>query len=170
MTKHYYNDPEYYLELNAPDSVNKAFEKIISYLNDVEEMSNVRSFNHLAKVTRAINSIVRPHQSIIHQWTNQIYNEKREADRQLKIDRIKGFNIGQVIKFKPSTSWDAKHHNDHGYIYDVEHVIAVVKRRNKKSISVKEISRRIRGTSSEDVRNSNSHWKLNLEFDSIIDE
>ena len=37
----YPGDPEYYKTLNAPDSVNKAFKKIIEYLAEVEEMSLV---------------------------------------------------------------------------------------------------------------------------------
>jgi len=163
----YPGDPQYFRMLNAPEDIEAAFEKIISYLDEVEEMSNVRSYNHLAKVIRAVNSLSRNHLNKTHEWSNQIYYEKKAATQKAKIDRIKGFEIGQLVKFRPK----GDHHYKDGHSpYLIAHVIGKVVRRNRHTVSVVEVSRRRMSSEAEDTRSSGARWRMSPQADTIIGE
>lgn len=163
----YPGDPKYYKMLNAPDSVNEAFEKIIEYLAEVEEMSSIKSHDFLSKSCRAVESINRDQQSTLWKWKNQAYNEKKVAEKQAKIDRIKGFKIGQLVKFKPKA---IHHFGDENHTWGIEHVIGRVTRRNKNTVSVIEVSRRRHSSDAEDTRTFGCRWRMSPHEDDIIDE
>jgi hypothetical protein len=163
----YPGDPEYYKTLNAPDSVNKAFKKIIEYLAEVEEMSSIKSYDFLTRSCRAVESINRDQQTKLWEWKNQAYSEKKVAEKQARIDRIKGFKIGQLVKFSPK----ALHHAaDENYMWGITHVIGRVTRRNKNTVSVIEVSRRRSTAESEDTRSFGCRWRMAPDKDIIIDE
>lgn len=163
----YPGDPEYYKTLNAPDSVNKAFKKIIEYLAEVEEMSSIKSYDFLTRSCRAVESINRDQQTKLWQWKNQAFNEKKVAEKQARIDRIKGFKIGQLVKFRPR----ADHHvADGNYAWNITHVIGRVVRRSKYTVSVIEVSRRRGSLDPEVTRNSGDRWRMSPHKDTIIDE
>ena len=89
------------------------------------------------------------------------------AREKARVDRIKGFEIGQLVKFHPN----ARHHEEDGnYPWGVEHVIGRVTRRNQNTVSVIEISRRRYNTEVENTSFSGRRWRMLPGSDKIIDE
>ena len=82
-------------------------------------------------------------------------------------DRIKGFEIGQLVKFHPNAS---HHEEDGNYPWGIEHVIGRVTRRNQNTVSVIEISRRRYNTEVENTSYSGRRWRMLPASDDIIDE
>ena len=167
MSKHCTSDSDHCLDLNAPHEVNAAFKIIATYLKEVEELCNQKSYDVLDRACRSLDGLNYSHQNQIYRWSTRNKAESLRLKAIAKVDKIKSFEIGQLVKFKPNTSWDNKHDNT---VWNIEHVIGVVKRRNKHTVSLKEISRRINGNGFEDMRCSGLNWKLNPDFDTFLDE
>ena len=163
----YPGDPEYYKTLNAPDSVNEAFAKIIGYLAEVEEMSSIKSHDFLTRSCRAVDSINRNQQTRLWEWKNQVYNEKKFAEKKAAEARVKGFEIGQLVKFRPRSD---HHIADGNYAWNITHVIGKVTRRSKHTVSVIEVSRRRGSLDPEVTRNAGDRWRMSPHKDTIIDE
>ena len=160
--------PQYFTTLGAPDEVESAFQTILGYLGEVETMCNYKCVTPLSKVFDALDALPRTQKNKMNGWRNQLYQERREAKAKAKDDRIKGFEIGQLVKFKPR----AQHHSDQDghYHWNVDHIIGRVSRRNRHTVSVIEVSRRKNGIDAEVVSSEGLRWRMHPADDVIIDE
>ena len=160
--------PQYYKMLGASDEVEVAFQTILGYLGEVETMCNYKCVTPLAKVFDALDALPRSQKTKVQGWRNQVYQERRVAQKKAKYDRIKGFEIGQLVKFRPR----AAHHSEQDGLYhwNVDHIIGRVSRRNKHTVSVIEVSRRKNGIDVEVVSSEGIRWRMHPEKDDIVDE
>jgi hypothetical protein len=160
--------PQYFKTLGAPDEVKSAFQTILGYLGEVETMCNYKCDGPLQKIFSALESLPRAQRNLTSKWSNQRYAEKRSAAAKAKVERIKGFEIGQLVKFRPR----AAHHSEQDGLYhwNVDHIIGRVSRRNKHTVSVIEVSRRKNGIDVEVVSSEGIRWRMHPEKDDIVDE
>jgi len=160
--------PQYFKTLGAPDEVEAAFQTILGYLGEVETMCNYKCDGPLQKIFSALESLSRAQKNLTSKWSNQRYAEKRAAAAKAKIDRIKGFEIGQLVKFRPSAS----HHSDEdgNHPWGVDHLIGRVTRRSTHTVSVIEVSRRSYNSEVEQTNYAGIRWRMHPEQDTIIDE
>ena len=129
--------PLYYTTQGFPDEVNDAFATILQQKTKVSE------------------------------WRQQVYREERVAREKARVDRIKGFEIGQLVKFNPNAS----HHDEDGnYPWGVEHIIGRVTRRNPNTVSVIEVSRRKYNSDVEQTNLAGRRWRMHPGHDDILDE
>jgi len=161
-------NPRYFTQIGAPDEVEKAFQTILGYLSEVEKLCNYKCDAPLHKVFQAINSLPRDQKQSTNKWSNRRFSEKMARVRKEKHDRIKGFEIGQLVKFAPH----ARHHEeqDGKFVWGIDHVIARVTRRNQHTISAIEISRRGRNQDAENPAHSGLRWRISPQQDTIINE
>ena len=160
--------PHYFKTLGAPDEVEDAFQTILGYLGEVETMCNYKCVTPLAKVFDALDALPRSQKSKVQGWRNQVYQEKRAAQKKAKIDRIKGFEIGQLVKFRPNAS----HHSDEdgNHPWGIDHLIGRVTRRSTHTVSVIEVSRRRHSSEVEQTNYAGIRWRMHPDQDTIIDE
>jgi hypothetical protein len=157
----------YYTTLGFPDEVNEAFATILKHLEEVQEVCNVKVTKPLNKVFDALESLPRDQKQRVNEWRHQVYSEQREAKKKAKIDRIKGFELGQLVKFEPH----AQHHDDDGnHPWGIKHIIGRVTRRSTHTVSVIEVSCRRRSASVEHTMHAGRRWRLHPEQDTILDE
>ena len=160
--------PLHYTTHGFPDEVDKAFATILQHLEEVQSMCNIKVTSPLAKIFESLEALPRKQKQQVSEWRQQVYREQRVAREKARVDRIKGFEIGQLVKFKPNAS----HHGDEDghYSWGVQHVIGRVSRRNQNTVSVIEISRRRHGAEVENTSYAGRRWRMLPSSDEIIDE
>jgi len=159
--------PLHYTTHGFPDEVDKAFATILQHLEDVQSMCNVKVTGPLHKVFDALEALPRKQKTQVSEWRTQTYREERIAREKARVDRIKGFEIGQLVKFHPNAS----HHDEDGnYPWGVEHIIGRVARRNQNTVSVIEVSRRKHSSDAEQTNYAGKRWRMLPASDDILDE
>ena len=159
--------PLHYTTHGFPDEVDKAFATILQHLEEVQSMCNIKVTSPLAKIFESLEALPRKQKQQVSEWRQQIYREERVAREKARVDRIKGFEIGQLVKFSPNAS---HHEEDGNYPWGVDHIIGRVTRRNQNTVSVIEISRRRYNTEVENTAFSGRRWRMLPGSDKIIDE
>jgi hypothetical protein len=159
--------PLYYTTQGFPDEVNDAFAAILQHLEEVQSMCNVKVTGPLNRVFDSLDSLPRKQKTKVSEWRQQVYREERSRREQMRVDRIKGFEIGQLVKFIP----DARHHEEDGnYPWGISHIIGRVARRNQNTVSVIEVSRRRQSSDVEQTNYTGVRWRMLPGTDSIINE
>ena len=160
--------PLHYTTHGFPDEVESAFATILQHLKDVQSMCNIKVYTPLNKLFESLEALPRRQKAQVSEWRQQVYREERVAREKARVDRIKGFEIGQLVKFRPTAS----HHGDEdgNYPWGVEHVIGRVTRRNQNTVSVIEVSRRRFNTEVEQTNYAGRRWRMLPASDDIIDE
>ena len=159
--------PLYYTTQGFPDEVNDAFATILQHLEEVQSMCNVKVTGPLNRVFDSLDSLPRKQKTKVSEWRQQVYREERVAREKARVDRIKGFEIGQLVKFNPNAS----HHDEDGnYPWGVEHIIGRVTRRNPNTVSVIEVSRRKYNSDVEQTNCAGRRWRMHPGNDDILDE
>jgi len=159
--------PLHYTTQDLPDEVSDAFGTILNHLEEVQSMCNVKVTGPLHKVFDALDALPRKQKNQVSEWRTQTYREERIAREKARVDRIKGFEIGQLVKFHPNAS----HHDEDGnYPWGIEHVIGRVTRRNSITVSVVEVSRKKHGADVEQTTSANRRWRMHPSQDDILDE
>ena len=159
--------PLHYTTHGFPEEVNKAFDTILQHLDDVQAMCNIKVHTPLYRIFESIEALPRKQKQQVNDWRQEVYRAERRANEKARVDRIKGFEIGQLVKFAPH----ARHHEEDGnYPWGLHHVIARVTRRNVNTVSVIEISRRRTGAESENTSYSGRRWRMHPDQDNIVDE
>ena len=159
--------PLHYTTHGFPDEVDKAFATILQHLEEVQSMCNIKVTSPLAKIFESLEALPRKQKQQVSEWRQQIYREERVAREKARVARIKGFEIGQLVKFSPNAS---HHEEDGNYPWGIEHIIGRVTRRNQNTVSVIEISRRRIATEVENTSYSGRRWRMLPASDKIIDE
>ena len=160
-------NPLYYTTQGFPDEVDSAFATILAHLQEVQSMCNVKVTGPLHKVFDALDALPRMQKNKVSEWRQEVYREERIAREKARVDRIKGFEIGQLVKFHPNAS----HHDEDGnYPWGIEHVIGRVTRRNSITVSVVEVSRKKHGADVEQTTSANRRWRMHPSQDDILDE
>ena len=159
--------PLHYTTHGFPDEVDKAFATILQHLEEVQSMCNIKVTSPLAKIFESLEALPRRQKQQVTEWRQQVYREQRIAKEKARVDRIKGFEIGQLVKFSPNAS---HHEEDGNYPWGVEHVIGRVTRRNQNTVSVIEVSRRRYNAEVEQTNYSGCRWRMLPSSDQIIDE
>jgi len=160
-------NPLYYTTQGFPDEVDSAFATILAHLQEVQSMCNVKVTGPLHKVFDALDALPRMQKNKVSEWRQEVYREERIAREKARVDRIKGFEIGQLVKFHPNAS----HHDEDGnYPWGIDHVIARVVRRNPNTVSVLEVSRRKYNSDVEQTNFAGRRWRMHPGNDDILDE
>ncbi len=159
--------PLHYTTHGFPDEVDKAFATILQHLEEVQSMCNIKVTSPLAKIFESLEALPRRQKQQVTEWRQQTYREQRIAKEKARVDRIKGFEIGQLVKFSPNAS---HHEEDGNYPWGIEHVIGRVTRRNQNTVSVIEVSRRRYNAEVEQTNYSGRRWRMLPASDDIIDE
>jgi hypothetical protein len=160
-------NPLYYTTQGFPDEVDSAFATILAHLQEVQSMCNVKVTGPLHKVFDALDALPRMQKNKVSEWRQEVYREERIAREKARVDRIKGFEIGQLVKFHPNAS----HHDEDGnYPWGVEHIIGRVARRNQNTVSVIEVSRRRSASDVEQTNYAGRRWRMLPGTDNVIDE
>ncbi len=160
--------PLHYTTHGFPDEVDKAFATILQHLEEVQMMCNIKVTSPLAKIFESLEALPRKQKQQVSDWRQQIYREERVAREKTRVDRIKGFEIGDLVKFRRMAS----QHNeeDNNDIWGIENVIGRIKSRNKNTVSVIEVSRRRHGAEVENPAYAGCRWRMLPGYDDIIDE
>ena len=160
--------PLHYTTHGFPEEVDKAFATILQHLEEVQSMCNIKVHTPLHKIFQSLEALPRKQKQQVSDWRTQVYREERIAKEKARVDRIKGFEIGHLVKFRPMAS----HHNDedNNYTWGIEHVIGRIKSRNKNTVSVIEVSRRRHGAEVENPAYAGCRWRMLPGYDDIIDE
>ena len=160
--------PLHYTTHGFPEEVDKAFATILQHLEEVQSMCNIKVHTPLHKIFQSLDALPRRQKQQVSEWRTQVYREERIAKEKARVDRIKGFEIGQLVKFIPCAS----HHNDedNNYTWGIDHIIGRVKSRNKSTVSVIEISRRRHGAEVENPAHAGRRWRMLPSHDEILDE
>ena len=159
--------PLHYTTHGFPEEVNKAFDTILQHLDDVQAMCNIKVHTPLYRIFESIEALPRKQKQQVNEWRQEVYRAERRANEKARVDRIKGFEIGQLVKFCPH----ARHHEEDGnYPWGVQHVIARVTRRNSNTVSVIEVSRRRHDADVENQTWAGKRWRMHPDQDNIVDE
>ena len=159
--------PLHYTTHGFPEEVDNAFATILQHLEEVQSMCNIKVHTPLSKIFESLEALPRKQKQQVSEWRQQVYREERVAREKARVDRIKGFEIGQLVKFHPNAS---HHEEDGNYPWGVDHIIGRVTRRNQNTVSVIEISRRRYNTEVENTSFSGRRWRMLPGSDKIIDE
>jgi len=159
--------PLHYTTHGFPEEVNKAFDTILQHLDDVQAMCNIKVHTPLYRIFESIEALPRKQKQQVNDWRQEVYRAERIANEKSRVDRIKGFEIGQLVKFHPNAS---HHEEDGNYPWGIDHVIARVVRRNPNTVSVLEVSRRKYNSDVEQTNLAGRRWRMHPGNDDIIDE